>query len=73
MKALKEAPKQVTIEVTQTDINKGTQGSMKSCAIARAVKRTMGDSQLEVDDSSIRIEIAQKFHVYNIPKLLRVS
>ena len=63
---LKEAPKKVTIEVTQTDIKKGDQGDMQSCAIARAVKRTMGDSPNV--DSLITVEIAGKTWFYDMPQ-----
>jgi hypothetical protein len=63
---LKEAPIQMKIDVTQADINKGLQGDMSSCAIAKAVKRSMGDSP-SVDDQ-IEVEINGSTYFYHIPK-----
>ncbi len=63
---LKEAPNQVKIEVTQADINQGKQGKIESCAIARAVKRAMGDNPKVSDD--IEITIGDGLQYYDIPK-----
>ena len=63
---LKEAPKQVKIEVTQTDINRGDQGNAEACAIARAIKRTMGDHPI-VDDG-FTVEVGKKQHYYTFPQ-----
>lgn len=64
---LKEAPTQVTIEVTQEDIDKGIEASPESCAIARAVKRTMGDHP-SVHSTEIDVTINKKLYNYDLPK-----
>lgn len=63
---LKEAPLKVTIDVTQDDIDKGKKGEPTTCAIARAIKRTMGDHP-NVEDE-IQITIQGQEYYYNIPK-----
>lgn len=62
----KEAPKNVKIEVTENDIKRGKQGDGKSCAIALATKRVLGDHP-DVDDGGISVHVAGYDHLYNIP------
>lgn len=66
MPKLKEAPTKVKIEVTANDIKLGMQGLPHTCAIARAVKRIMGDHPSVSSD--IGITINKEYYVYSIPK-----
>lgn len=67
MSKLKEVPKTVKIEVTATDIRLGKQQDPRSCAIARAVKRTMGDSP-SVDGTEFDVTINDRTYYYDMPK-----
>lgn len=62
---LKEAPRKIKIEVTESDIKRGSQGSPNTCAIAKAVKRVMGDHPTVTSD--IEVTIAGKNYTYDLP------
>lgn len=44
------------INVTQEDINKGVQGKINTCAVARSLKRHFNENNVSVADDEIKVD-----------------